>query len=405
MDLGFKTSYESTAQQVLKNTTIGLNGTAFLLNNEFIRQHDRLRGELGDVQAAYNANMELYNDAVKERDDPNADKENPYYQITGTNNTIFFPKIQKPRSADPQSFKEVNDYALSKFGADVGKYPYSVESQQDTDITLQSAAKGKPIYSPNLMSNVDNLNKANPNKKPIKYSEYFNAMQEGKTRTGGGYHPPITDSQSTQFMDALDPVNARLRQRALKFGNPMPAQRGAANVIGNLPMRSSMTQSTGMRGLADLVSSGEGVADSMFPSQNYPAMLNMDIRTELVAFQKQKLRDGRASAAVGMFQFLKPEVAADLAGLPPGAKFTPENQYKMFVATVFNKPGRENLSAYLRGESDDIEAALDDLANEWSSIAGRDGQTAYKDGVNKASISRDLARTAIMSAREEFTTQ
>lgn len=169
-----------------------------------------------------------------------------------------------------------------------------------------------------------------------------------------------------------------------------------------MPTRFDTPLAPGMRGLAGLVSSGEGAADSMFPRENYPEMLGMDIRTELVDFQKQKLRDGRKSAAVGMFQFLKPEVAADLAGLPPDAKFTVENQYKMFVATVLNQPGRESLSAYLKGESNDIDSALDDLANEWASIAGKDGQTVYKDGVNKASISRDLARSALMSAREEY---
>ena len=74
----------------------------------------------------------------------------------------------------------------------------------------------------------------------------------------------------------------------------------------------------------------------------------------------------------------------------------------MFVATVLNQPGREGLSSYLKGESDDIETALDDLAKEWASIAGRDGQTHYKDGKNKASISRDQARAALISAREEY---
>ena len=73
------------------------------------------------------------------------------------------------------------------------------------------------------------------------------------------------------------------------------------------------TKSTGLQGLASLVSSGEGSATSMFPSENYPEMLDMTIG-EVVGFQKEKLRDGRKSAAVGSYQFLYPETAAQRAG-------------------------------------------------------------------------------------------
>ncbi len=160
----------------------------------------------------------------------------------------------------------------------------------------------------------------------------------------------------------------------------------------------------GMRGLADLVSSGEGGPTSMFPGETYPEMVNMSIR-EVVAFQKEKLRDGRASAAVGSYQFLYPEVAAQRAGLSLDDKFTPENQLKMFYGTLMNKPGRENLSAYLQGTGDNIERAIDELAQEFASIEFRNGRSYYNDGVNKASVSRDQVRAALLSAREELTTQ
>ena len=64
-------------------------------------------------------------------------------------------------------------------------------------------------------------------------------------------------------------------------------------------------RSGGVRGLASLVSSGEGSATSMFPGENDPEMLDKTIG-EVVGFQKEKLRDGRKSAAVGSYQFLYP---------------------------------------------------------------------------------------------------
>jgi hypothetical protein len=158
----------------------------------------------------------------------------------------------------------------------------------------------------------------------------------------------------------------------------------------------------GVRGLGQMVRSGEGGYTSMFPSESYPEMTNMTI-SQLVAFQKQKLRDGRKSAAVGAYQFLYPEVAAQRAGLSMNDKFTPENQEKMFMATLMTKPGRETIAKYLRGQSNDVETAIDELAMEFASIEYRDGRSYYyKDGVNRASVSRARARQALMSARKEM---
>ena len=152
--------------------------------------------------------------------------------------------------------------------------------------------------------------------------------------------------------------------------------------------------------ISTLVTEGEGQYDSMFPGENYPEMLDMEIRTELVEFQKEKLKDGRASGAVGTHQLLYPERAADLAGLPADAKFTPENQEKMFMATLLNKPGREAVADFLQGRSADIETAIDQMSMEFASIEYRNGESYYKDGVNKAKITRDRVREALIATRD-----
>ena len=112
---------------------------------------------------------------------------------------------------------------------------------------------------------------------------------------------------------------------------------------------------------------------------------------------------GRRSASIGADQFLIPEKAADLAGLPRTAKFSPENQDKMAIAWMISGTQRRNLAAYLNGHTDDIELALIDLAKEWASIQGPDGKGMYDDdGVNKASITPDQARAALRRARKEL---
>lgn len=161
------------------------------------------------------------------------------------------------------------------------------------------------------------------------------------------------------------------------------------------------TISPGMKGLSELVRSGEGDYTSMYPSEQYPEMLNMNIRTELVQFQKDKLRDGRASAAVGGYQFLYPERAADLAGLPPDAKFTIPNQDRMFVATIMQK--RPDIGNFITGKSDNIELAIDEFSKEFASVEARNGRSHYPG--QKASISRERMAAALRSARDEMMRQ
>ena len=219
---------------------------------------------------------------------------------------------------------------------------------------------------------------------------------------GGVGQPVIAQDAAVQaLMEKVAPLNRliniyrtddRLNRAMYQMNGKIP------------PTRFDKPLPPGVQGLAALVSSGEGSPTSMFPSENYPEMLDMSI-SEVVKFQKEKLKDGRASAAVGSYQILYPEVAAKRVGISLDEKFTPENQLKMFMGTLFNKPGRENLAAYLQGKSDDIELAMDELSQEYASIEYRNGRSYYDDGVNKASISREKLRSAMISAREELTNQ
>lgn len=217
------------------------------------------------------------------------------------------------------------------------------------------------------------------------------------------------DAQVQAIADRITPITGRLINTYRDSGSHLSrmnrADRMMDGTLATAPTRLSQPLPPGVQGLAALVSSGEGSATSMFPGENYPELLDMSI-AEVVEFQKQKLADGRKSAAVGSYQFLYPEVAAQRAGLSLNDKFTPENQLKMFVGTLLNKPGRENLSAYLQGTGNNIETAIDELAQEFASIEYRNGRSYYdKDGVNKASISRDRVRDALLSARKELTNQ
>lgn len=126
-----------------------------------------------------------------------------------------------------------------------------------------------------------------------------------------------------------------------------------------------------LKPLLDMISSGEspgGGYTAMFPSESHPQILGMTIN-EVIAFQKEKLKDGRRSAAIGRYQMLYPENYAKAAGIPLTAKFSPENQDKMVIAYL--KKYRK-LDLWLQGKISDA-AFSEELAREFGTFKSASG--------------------------------
>ena len=127
-----------------------------------------------------------------------------------------------------------------------------------------------------------------------------------------------------------------------------------------------------LKPLLDMIGSGEsdnvGGYSAMFPSESYPKMLDMTIN-EVIEFQKEKLKDGRKSAAVGRYQMLYPEDYAAAAGLPLTAKFTPDNQDKMVIAYL--KENRK-LNEFLNNEITN-EQFSEELSQEFGTFKSASG--------------------------------
>jgi len=127
-----------------------------------------------------------------------------------------------------------------------------------------------------------------------------------------------------------------------------------------------------LKPLLDMIGSGEsdnvGGYSAMFPSESYPKMLDMTIN-EVIEFQKEKLKDGRKSVAVGRYQMLYPEDYAAAAGLPLTAKFTPKNQDKMVISYL--KKNRK-LNEFLQGKITN-EQFSEELAEEFGTFKSASG--------------------------------
>ena len=161
-------------------------------------------------------------------------------------------------------------------------------------------------------------------------------------------------------------------------------------------------------GLGKLIISGESAGHGIYNAFNRggtDTAGKMDITSKTIAEMKKMQADGTVSA-VGAYQFTEGvlEEAREVAGIAEDAIMTPAVQDRLFWAMLTGGKKRPDLTAYLLGESDDLDAAHEDLALEFAVIQGPDGKGRYdkdKSG-NLARIKPDLVRKALIKAREEI---
>ena len=105
--------------------------------------------------------------------------------------------------------------------------------------------------------------------------------------------------------------------------------------------------------------------------------------------------------AAGKYQIIPGTMpgAVAAAGLSRSDKFTPQNQDKLGMALIVNK--RPYVGKYLRGEHNDVEGAMLELAREFASMPDPNtGRSLYGSG-NKAFHSVDEVREALIKARNK----
>lgn len=165
---------------------------------------------------------------------------------------------------------------------------------------------------------------------------------------------------------------------------------------------------TALRPLMDIVGNAEGGAQQYNAINRgtagdtpagYPGLSNMTIK-QVMDLQRQGYN------AVGRYQFIPgtlEETVRD-AGLNPNTtKFTPAVQDQLFVTRLTQSRARSRLGAYLRGESNDIGAALNDLSNEFAVIKNYTGGNPLSGvGGNRPSIEATHAAQLLRRAREGF---
>ena len=160
--------------------------------------------------------------------------------------------------------------------------------------------------------------------------------------------------------------------------------------------------------LGKLVISGESLGSGSYNAFNKGTTASagkMDITSKTIAEMEQMQADGK-EFAVGAYQFTPGVLkeARETAGIASDAIMTPAVQDRLFWGMVTGGKKRPNLTAYLLGESDDLNAAHEDLALEFAAIQGPDGKGRYDDDKsgNVARIKAALVKQALIKARKEI---
>ena len=176
------------------------------------------------------------------------------------------------------------------------------------------------------------------------------------------------------------------------------------NRVGNLPVRPAFESS----GLLPLIREGEGgamnynAANRGYAGDTPGGIVNLD--TLSVGTWLNLYNSGWN--ALGAYQIIRStfQGSVNRLKLPENTVMDKQTQDLIAIELIAGGTKRPALSAYIKGESDDIDAALKDLANEWAAVATESGNSAY-DGIagNASNIKAEEAKQALIKLREMLT--
>lgn len=275
------------------------------------------------------------------------------------------------------------------------------------------------VYLDNLNSFLDKGQLSEPMRLMIKRAGYQNKpaqffMDQWKNVYPGvpfpkEYEGRVQELNGMKISFAQPPQSATSSTYAAVSGAINNAVRVAMDVVAPPAMAAPVPgqvsiPGSGFNGLLGLIRSGEGGWNSVNRGRagDSPPMRNLTAQPIGVV---EDMQARNRVFAVGAYQFTPGVLtrARKEAGLSPNAPFTPENQNRMAMALITGSK-RKKLADYIRGRSNDLNAAHEDIALEWASLQGPSGRGMYdrdKAG-NMAGIPAATVRAALQEARRAY---
>ena len=296
------------------------------------------------------------------------------------------------------------------------KRPTSLEVQAiEQQYAVQAlAADGKPEFV--KLRNQLYPNAENPFKKSERqlYQEKIEGLDLNRTVPEGSFGIGTQENERTRRLQQQDTnTNNNFFEGGIDLSSvPQFERRRGAGYGGGMPIEFNLQELLNQEnfpdfgGLAELVRGGESLGSGLYNAFNggtTDTAGEMDITSKTIGEMEQMQADGEVFA-VGAYQFT-PNVLTEArvySGLNKDDIMTPENQDKLFWGMLLSGRKRPSLAAYLTGQSDDLNAAHEDLALEFAAIQGPDGKGMYDNDKagNYARIDANLVRESLIAARK-----
>ena len=157
-------------------------------------------------------------------------------------------------------------------------------------------------------------------------------------------------------------------------------------------------------GLAELIRGGESSGRyNVYNTGTTDSTGQMDITSMTIADVEKMQQEGKVFA-VGAYQFT-PGVLTEAriySNIDKDAIMTPIVQDRLVLGMLLDGRKRPNFADYVKGESDNINAAHLDLAKEFAAIQGPDGKGYYDNDKagNSANVPAEKVRRALIEARK-----
>ena len=299
-----------------------------------------------------------------------------------------------------------------------GKRPTSLEIQAiEQQYAVQAlASDGKPEFV--KLRNQLYPNAENPFKKVEPLMTEGEGMRSNPNFVGSGANQQFGTEGDISTEENLNQqqntnTNNNYFEEGINLGSvPQFERRRGAGYGGGMPVEFNLQELLNQEnfpdfgGLAELVRGGESLGSGLYNAFNggtTDTAGEMDITSKTIGEMEQMQADGDVFA-VGAYQFT-PNVLTEArvySGLRKDDIMTPENQDRLFWGMLLSGRKRPSLAAYLTGQSDDLNAAHEDLALEFAAIQGPDGKGMYDNDKagNYARIDANLVRESLIAARK-----
>jgi LysM repeat protein len=187
--------------------------------------------------------------------------------------------------------------------------------------------------------------------------------------------PEIQSLNKIQNPNLLKPGQILKMPSLEKQDNPKPSQYPSST---SQPTSQPISQSVALEALKKEISRTEGSYGAYNRGKAGDTSVPQIDITKLTIGQIMGLQASGKLFAVGKYQMipvtLKEAVNNKRIGLNESDVFNPQNQEKLFMYLIYKRP---NLMAYIEGKSNNIDAAVNDLAKEFASLPNTSGKGHY----------------------------